>query len=181
MFGFLFGTACLVGLAVVARGGCGRYAYAGGGHCGPGWRGGHCGHGWRSGHGEERGFGDRRRWMRSPRVMLRWVFERLETSPGQEKVILGAIDQVRAAGEKFHGELANTRTELSRALRGEHFDLGSLRELFGKHDQLIHELRESLVGGLGQVHEALDDRQRRELSDLIEEAGRFGFGRGRWA
>lgn len=173
MFGFFFGTACLVGLVAVARSGCGRYEDAGGER----W------HGWHGRHrrGGERDFGERRSWMRSPRRMLRWVFERLETSPGQEKVILGAIDGVRAVGEKFRGELANVRAEIARAMRGEHFDGTSLGELFGKHDQLIHALRESLLGGLAQVHEALDDRQRRAFSELVEEAGRSGFGPGRWA
>jgi hypothetical protein len=111
--------------------------------------------------------------------MMRFVFERLDTSPGQEKVILDAMDSVRGAGEKFRGELGNTRQEVSRALRGEHFDVAALRELFTQHDALLSELRESLVGGLSQVHEALDDRQRRALSELIEDAGHFG--RGRWA
>jgi Spy/CpxP family protein refolding chaperone len=111
--------------------------------------------------------------------MMRHVFERLETSPGQEKVILDAMDGVRTTGEKFRGELGNTRQEISRALRGEHFDAAALRELFAKHDALVAELRESAMAGLSQVHEALDDRQRRELSEWVEDAGRFGFGR--WA
>lgn len=193
MLGFLFGAACLVGLAGVARGGCGRHAFAGEGHgpCGYGPRGWHARH-W---GGEERGFGHgphhghhrhsghhghggREGW-RAPRRMMRQVFERLETSPGQEKVILDAMDGVRTAGEKFRGELGNSRQEISRALRGEHFDTAALRELFAKHDALVGELRESLIGGLSQVHEALDDRQRRELSEWVEDAGRFGFGR--WA
>lgn len=187
MLGFLVGAACLVGLVKVARGGCGGFAHEGFGRWHGGW-GGH--HGWHRGHGRRcgggfgggfgprGGFEEKGRW-RAPRRMMRFVFERLDTSPGQEKVILDAMDSVRGAGEKFRGELGNTRQEVSRALRGEHFDVAALRELFTKHDALLAELRESLVGGLSQVHEALDDRQRRALSELIEDAGHFG--RGRWA
>lgn len=180
MFGFLFGAACLAGMVGVARhGGCGRH-WEHEGH----ERGGHCGHGPRGWHGRHhgpqgrRGHGGGEGW-RAPRRMMRHVFERLETSPGQEKVILDAMDGVRTTGEKFRGELGNTRQEISRAMRGEHFDGAALRALFAKHDALVAELRESAVAGLSQVHEALDDRQRRELSEWVEDAGRFGFGR--WA
>lgn len=183
MLGFLFGSACLLGLAGVARHGCGGYVHAGG-PCGEGWRarhggcgGGHAG--WHRHHAGGQGHGGWRERWGSPRTLLRSVFERLETSPGQEKVILDAVEKVRGAAEAFRGELGNIRSELSRAVRGEHFEATSVRELFGKHDELIKNVREELVGGLARIHEALDDRQRRELAEIIEEVGRFG--RGRWA
>jgi hypothetical protein len=107
---------------------------------------------------------------------MRGVFERLDTSPGQEKVILDAVEKVRGAGERFRGELGETRRELARALRGEHLDIGAVRGLFEKHDGLLNGLREELLGGLSRVHEALDERQRRELAEIIEDVGRFGRG-----
>ena len=165
MWGFLLGTACLIGLAKTAR--CG-YGYGGrgygrwGGHCGPrfgrwrhhGWHG-----GWHHGNGH------------SPRRMLRFLFERLETSPGQEKVIVEAVEAVRAAASKFEGTFARVRRAGASAMGGEHFDPGPLREVFTAHDEQLHAVREALVGGLAKIHEALDERQRRQLAELVEEFG----------
>ena len=151
MFGFLFGTACLAGFLYNLR-------------RGP-WR-----HGRRGGPG---------RW--SWRARLRWLFERLDTSPGQEKVIVQAADELTEAAEKLRGELGATRTAIAQSLRGEAFDAAALRELDARHDALIDELRKTLRGSLAKVHEAMDARQRRELADLIEHGwghGRRGYGYG---
>ena len=151
---------------------------------GRGWKG--AGRGFRDGG---RGFGTR--------TMLRGAFERLETSPGQERVILTAVEAMQSSAEKFRGELGKTRGDFARAMRQEHFDQAQVRETFGRHDALLAELRETAIGELGKVHEALDDGQRRELADILESwGGRFnggfghdygnrnrngpGYGRGRW-
>ena len=152
MWGFLFGTACVLGMVKAARG------------CGPRWAG--CGGRGRWGGG----------YGRSPRGMLRFLFERLDTSPGQEKVILEAAEGVRTAAGKLEGTFDRVRRAAARSIEGEHFDAAALRELFAEHDERIKEIREALVGGLGKVHEALDDRQRRALADLMAEG--FGWHRG---
>ncbi|MCE9667854.1 periplasmic heavy metal sensor [Myxococcus stipitatus] len=145
MFGFVFGTACLAGLFYTARGG--RH-----------WR--H--HPWgRGGHGG---------W----RFRLRWLFERLDTSPGQEKVLIRAAEEVFEAFAKVRDEAGPSRTTVATALRGEHFDGGAVREMFTRHDAALEEARRVFQGALAQVHEALDPRQRRELADLLE----HGFGHG---
>lgn len=116
--------------------------------------------------------------MRFGRRMLRGVFERLETSPGQEKVILEAADQVRTAAEKFRGEARQTRDAFSRSMSGEHFDSTVINEAFARHDALLKELRDTATAQLSRVHEALDERQRRDLADLIDGLSRGGgFGR----
>jgi Spy/CpxP family protein refolding chaperone len=106
---------------------------------------------------------------------MRWLFERLDTSPGQEKVFVKAADDLTEAFEKMRDELRNTRAAIAQSLRGEHFDAGSLRELHEKHDALIAQLRETLRGAMAQVHESLDPRQRRELADLIEHGWGYGY------
>lgn len=147
MFGFLFGTACLAGLIYTLRGG----------------------RRWHHGH-HHRGGG---RWGRA---RLRWLFERLDTSPGQEKVILKTVDEVTEAFAKMRDEMGPSRAALGRALRGEHFDGEALRETFTRHDVALDNLRRTVQGGLSQVHEALDPRQRRELADLIEHGFGYGYG-----
>ena len=84
MSGFIIGLVCLWGLSRVLRG---RHG------CGPGWRGrGWHGRGWR-GRGWSGGGRAGRYWM------LRRVFEKLDTTPGQEREIREAVDEVATVAE----------------------------------------------------------------------------------
>jgi hypothetical protein len=154
MFGFVFGTLCLIGLVrLTGRGRWGRrHGYYGR-------------HGrW---HGHHRGFG--------PRAALNAVLARLDTAPGQEKVITQAvsdfIDQARAQGR----EVRDTRRVVAEALRAERLDEARLNDVFGRHDAALEHVRRAGVEALRKVHEALDERQRRILGDLLESGG-HGFG-----
>jgi len=115
------------------------------------------------------------RW--SWRGQMRWLFERLDTSPGQEKVLVQAADELTEAVEKMRDELGATRAAIARSLRGETFDTAALRELDAKHDELIDNLRKALRGSTAKIHEALDPKQRRELADLIEHGWSHGYRR----
>ncbi|WP_342375315.1 periplasmic heavy metal sensor [Myxococcus stipitatus] len=148
MLGFLFGGACLAGLVYTVRGG-------------------------RRWHHHHRG-GSQWGW----RMKLRWLFERLETSPGQEKVIIKATEELTESLSGLRDELTPTRTTLAQAMRGEHFDSAAVRERFAQHDVRMEELRRTVLGALSQVHEALDPRQRRELADILERG--WGGGHHGW-
>ncbi|HEX8437391.1 periplasmic heavy metal sensor [Archangium sp.] len=148
MFGFVFGTACLAGLLYTLRRGRWHHRYG--------------------------GPGGRRSW----RGRMRWLFERLDTSPGQEKVLVQAADDLTESFEKMRDELSATRAAIARSLRGETFDSASLRELDAKHDELVDNLRKTLRTSLSKIHEALDARQRRELADLLEHGWGYGYARG---
>ncbi|MBU8898315.1 periplasmic heavy metal sensor [Corallococcus sp. M34] len=151
MFGFVFGTACLAGLFATVR------------------RGFH--HRWHShhpfGHGDRRGFG----W----RLRLRWLFERLDATPGQEKVIAQAADDVFEAFGKARTVLGDSRSTVAQAMRGEQFDGAAVRELFSRQDIALEEVRRTVQGALAQVHEALEPHQRRELADLMERGWHHGW------
>jgi hypothetical protein len=156
MFGFVVGTLCLVGLVrLVGRGRWGRHY-------------GHHGH-W---HGHHRGFG--------PRGALNAVLARLDTAPGQEKVITQAVsdfvEQARAQGR----DVRDTRRGVADALRAEHLDEARLNEVFGRHDAALENVRRAGVDAFRKIHEALDERQRKILGDMIE-SGIHGFGYGRGA
>lgn len=113
-------------------------------------------------------------WGVGRRVALRRVFERLDATPGQEKVIREAVDDLvnaaRAAGKDARG----WREDLAAAVRKDYFDETLLGELFAKQDGTIETLRKEIVGSLGRVHSVLDDRQRDRLGDVLEQ----GWGRG---
>ena len=150
MFGFVFGTACLIGLVMVVR--RARYGY--------GFRRYHRGH-------HRHGWG--------PRAALHGVLERLDTGPGQEKVIVGAVDEFVDRARETGREVRETRREIADAVRGERVDEARLNEVFGKHDAAIDKLRAASVDALRKVHETLDDRQRKLLGDLLD-SGHFGYG-----
>lgn len=146
MFGILFGTLCLVGLvAVVRRGRHHRYH--------------HHGYGWRRGWG--------------PRGALNALLARLDTGPGQEKVILGAVEDFVERARASGRDVRSTRRELAEALRGEQLDEARIEQVFGRHDAAIAELRTAGVDAVRKVHGALDERQRKILSDIVDSGHGF--------
>ncbi|HKY40876.1 MAG TPA: periplasmic heavy metal sensor [Polyangiaceae bacterium] len=148
MFGFFIGTACLIGLFALARHGRHRHwGYRGHHGCGPGYGG---------------------------RLFFHRVLDRLDTTPGQEKVIRSALHDLKQEAETLRAEVRGTRNEIAAALRAPELDKAVLDRVFAKHDELIEKLRASLVHATDQVHGTLDEQQRRKLADMIE-SGPFGY------
>jgi Spy/CpxP family protein refolding chaperone len=155
MFGFIFGTLCLIGLVKVVKGGR-RWGWGGGYGNGP------------------------RRWM------LRRLFERLDTTPGQEKVISEAFDEVQQKVRAVREELFRSRSQFAKAVRGEHFDTEGVRDTFEAQQKAVEELKKVALAGLQKIHEALTPEQRGVAAELIEFGprgyggchGRFGHGHG---
>ncbi len=152
MWGFLVGAACLYGLARTMHGG--RWAHA---H-GP-WG--------RMRHGPWRDDGWSGSGHRGARGPLRWLFERMDTSPGQEKVIADAADALRGTMRGWHDDADRMRSDVARSIRGETFDAAALEEAFARAEARLGSVRETLRGQAARVHEALDARQRAELADLL--------------
>jgi Heavy-metal resistance len=146
MFGFFIGTACLVGLFAVARHGRHRR---------------HFGHG-----GWRRGLGGR--------FFLRRALERLDTTPGQEKVIREALLELREEAYDLRREMQSTRADLARALRAPELDKALIDRVFAKHDEVLEKLRAALLDNAEKVHTTLDEQQRQRLADMIE-GGPWGF------
>ena len=155
MFGFLFGTACLLGLtATVAR------------H-NHGWR--HC-HG--DGRGRGRGVGGRR-----GRFVLNHLLDRLYTTPGQEKVIREAVDTLMDDFHEARREFRGTRADIAQVIRSESLDRAGVEAIFDRHDTVIDKVRGNALDAFSKVHETLDQRQRKILAEIVE-SGPFGRGFG---
>jgi Spy/CpxP family protein refolding chaperone len=157
MLGFFIGAACVAGLAMMA----GRHRN----HCGHGY--GHAGH-----HGCGGGrFGHGRTFFRRG---LRRIFERLDTSPGQEKTILHEIDtlreRMRAAGENVRG----AREKIAEAFRQESLDEQAAAALFDAPLDELKAVRDEIARALSIIHETLTPEQRERLSRM----GRFRWGYG---
>jgi len=191
MFGFFIGTACLIGLVYTLRrgachGGFGYRSHARFGNCGGydsgcGSFGDHEVEGERGGPFRSSGRGH---WQHGAPPMafffLRRVFQALDTTPGQEKAIRAAVDELLDVTSKHRGELQKSREDIARAMRSPSFDETVMGELFARHDASLDALRKAVVGALAKTHEALDEEQRKRLANMIERAGGFGF-RGGWA
>ncbi len=162
MFGFFLGTICLIALISVLR----RRWWGGWGWHGPAAYG---RYGWyrRSPYGW-RGSGRNWRWG-----MLRSIFERLDTTPGQEKAILAAAADLREPGERARSEIRQSLTEVAEALREDRIDEAKLRQAFSRQRDALGAVQETLLGALSRVHEALNPKQRRELAEWIQSRSHF--------
>jgi hypothetical protein len=148
MFGFVFGALCLLGLIVMIKRSRWRRGYAG---ChGRDHRGHHGGGFW-----------------------LRGLFERLDTTPGQEKVIREEVENFKDKLAGMRGEWTATGGDVGRAMRSESFDETILGDLFSRHDDKLRELRKEMVGALARIHDALDEKQRARFAEMLERGSNF--------
>ncbi len=187
MIGFLVGTVCLIGFIKLARlGRRRRWGYGGnggGGGCG-GSHGMHGGYGGSSGfdeHGHDHGWGGGEgpwsgrggggpfgRWF-----FLRRLLSRLDTTPGQEKVIKGALDDLRAAAERVRGDMKAARPEVANAIRQEQFDETLFGEISHKIDEAAQVMRRATVDAFAKIHTVLDEKQKQTLAELVEKGPGF--------
>jgi Spy/CpxP family protein refolding chaperone len=106
--------------------------------------------------------GGPRRWM------LRRLYQRLDTTPGQEKVISEVVDDVERKAWAARDQFFNARASYARAMRGEHFDNAAVGEAFDSQQAAVEEVKKSVREALSKMHEALNPEQRKALGDLIE-------------
>jgi hypothetical protein len=99
---------------------------------------------------------------------LRWLFERLDTTPGQERVIRTAVDDFVDQAHAARRDVEATRGDVARALRADSFDAELMGEAFARHDVALGELRKAFVETLARAHDALDERQRQRVAELVE-------------
>lgn len=114
-----------------------------------------------------------------PRVLFRALAHRLDATPEQSRVIRDAVDELRASALKLRGEGRQTRADVAAAFRKPHFDEVLFGELYARHDRALEDLRKAFVGAGARIHDALDEKQRARLADLIERGAR-SWGRGSW-
>jgi hypothetical protein len=169
------GIAAFVGVRMALRhGGFGRRAWAG--RCGG------FGHHGRWGHQDEDLEAGEGRWGGwhggGPGVVLRGVMNRIGARPDQEETIRAAVNELKDSFSGLRGEGRKTREEIADALRKPGFDEVAMGELFARHDTVLEGLRKSLVGALAKTHDALDEKQRHRLADLLASGPRAfrGFG-----
>ena len=171
MFGFVIGIACLWGLVRVVRGG--RRGY------GP-WamRDHGCSGGYRSRRRRRGWHDDEDDWGRHAGggFFMRQMFERLDTSPGQEKEIKAAIGDVMDAGRALKNDVSGSREDVAAAFRTDDFNEELMASLLTRHDERIDAVRTATVAGLAKIHATLDPDQRKHLARMLERGPRWGGG-----
>ena len=105
-------------------------------------------------------------------VLLRGLFERLQTTPGQERVIAEALKELRAAFKTSTDEKAKGAKQVAEALRGDDFKVENMAEAFAHLENSTEAIRDATFSALAKIHEALDERQRKQLADLVGRGGR---------
>ena len=169
MLGLILGAVCVVGLAKALRRRRAwhhHFGYGGYGAAGPA-----CGHGWEGGMGHRGPRGRAGRWA------LRSLFERLETTPGQERVILAAFEELRENRRALRDEAKQTRADLAHAIEGGLIEDSTFEDPFARHDRLLARLRVSFTEALKKIVEVLDEPQRKHLAGWLE-GGFFRRGAG---
>lgn len=151
MFGFLFGAVCLGGLAALLF-----------------HRNHHYGR-----HGFGRGYGGR---FHRGRHFLHAAFERLDTTPGQEKAIVAALDEFRDSARAARGKVLASRGEVAAALREDEFQADRVRAVLSRSSEELVGLGDQGSETLGKIHEALDPEQRKRLARWVESGPGFIFG-----
>jgi Spy/CpxP family protein refolding chaperone len=166
MVGFIIGAVCAVGLIKVLRHRRRWHARFGQGGYG-------CGHGY-GGYGWDDGPQSRdERWGGRWRWFLRGIFERLGTTPGQEKAIAAALEELRSNREALRAEARQSREDLARVVAAGLVDDAALEETFARHDRLLAQLRVSFVEAVKKAVEGLDEAQRGKVADLLRRGGGF--------
>ena len=149
MCGVLIGALAALAIFKLAR-----FAFYGCG--GGGWR--HRGHHhWRHGRGRG-GYGGG--W-------LRWLFEDLETTPGQERNIKESIETLREHASETKAAFKNSVEDLAGALESDDFDHEKVGEAWVKQDKALESIRLAAIEAMGKIHDTLDSTQRSRLADLL--------------
>jgi len=130
------------------------------------------------GHGYYGHPGVHRRHRGRSRMVLNALFTRIDASPAQERTIIAEVEKLqdRVRGAKVN--LPDARGDLAAALRGPVLDDAALGAVLGRVDTATGDVRAAVIDALRGIHGVLDDGQRGQIADLLEQRGSWwrGFG-----
>lgn len=154
MFGFFIGIACLIGLFATLRHRHYGFGYGGFHHHRHSLAYGHPPWGWR--HGPRR-------------FAMRKLFEHLDTTPGQEKVIVKSVETFTEHMINGREELRDVRKQVAQALGGDELDEAVLTQALERVEGMIGKAKADLKTALQEIHASLDGPQRQHLAEMIAE------------
>jgi Spy/CpxP family protein refolding chaperone len=99
---------------------------------------------------------------------LYMALARLEASPAQERAIIAEVDKLRDRLHAARSSVRDARPDLAAAVRGPSMDDAALGAVLGRVDNATAEARGAVMDALRNIHGLLDDRQRQQVADLID-------------
>jgi len=109
------------------------------------------------------GQGSRRAWM------FRRLFEQLDATPAQEKVLLEGAAALREDLAAARTEWEAIRAELATLLGEDSLDRGRLESLLARPAEKLGSARARLADTVASFHAALQGNQRKRLAGLVRE------------
>lgn len=147
MLGFIFGTACLIGLFAVLRRNRSPFSPFFGAH--------------------RRGSHPFGAWSPRSSFLIDHLVDELRVSPAQEKVVREALDRLHKVAREARDNLRTARAATATAMRADQLDPNAMSEAIAQ-GQLAHDrLRDAGLDALTQVHAVLEPEQRKRFADLI--------------
>jgi Spy/CpxP family protein refolding chaperone len=148
-----------------------RRCFRGGG-CGGGWHH-HHRHGWHGGFRggwHEGGYYGRGSWGGGRgRAGLHMALAHIDATPAQERAIVAEVDKLHERLHAARSTLKDGRADLAAAIRGENLDDASMGVVLGRVDGATAEARTAVLEALRNIHKTLDDKQRAQLADLLDQ------------
>lgn len=108
---------------------------------------------------------------RARRWMLHRALSWIDATPAQERVVVGEIEKLQDCVHSVPHRLKDVRADLAAAVRGSVLDDAALGAVLGRVDAATAEVRAVAIEALRTVHGVLDDKQRLQVAEMIEDAG----------
>ncbi len=152
-------------------GGGGGDCGGGGGGCGGGarWRGWRRWGAWK--HAGRNGAIGRSFWLRA-------LYARLDTTPGQEREIRAAIEELRERAWDAKSDLPETRENIAKSIAGETFDEAAFEAVSARLDATAEKMKDAFASAMKRIHAVLDPKQRERLASIVGTGGFRPWGRG---
>ncbi len=112
---------------------------------------------------------------------LRGIFARLDTTPGQEREIRSAIEELQRVAREAKDGLRDARDDLSKAVLGDTFDDFAVGHASERADAAASKVKEAFGAALKRVHAVLDRGQRERLAAILARGPRWGGSRAGFA
>jgi len=100
-----------------------------------------------------------------------WAFRRLDTSPGQEKVIRTAFSEARDLMREYRKNNRGAKEELGPILEAEQLDERAIDSWLDQRRRSLEELKPQLVAIAKKIHDVLDPEQRKKVAHFVAHSG----------
>jgi hypothetical protein len=110
-------------------------------------------------------------------MWLRALFHRLDTTPGQEREIRSALEELALLAKDAGSQARRSTGHLADAIRGETFDDTAFEKTSARVDASVAQMKDAMRGALAKIHGVLDAHQRARFAAILTYGFRGSYGR----